>query len=67
MANILAPFGFADSRRLGAAPNYQLSYRLIKSTNTTPIYYGDPVQIETGTTGTSDGYISRRSPPQHWP
>ena len=62
MANILAPFGFADSRRLGAAPNYQLSYRLIKSTNTTPIYYGDPVQIETGTTGTSDGYIKQAVP-----
>lgn len=62
MANTLAPFGFADSRRLGAAPNYQLSYRKIISTNTTAIYYGDPVTIETGTTGLSDGYIKQAAP-----
>jgi hypothetical protein len=44
-----APFGFADSHRLGAAPNYQMSRRWIFANNATPIYAGDPVvQLSTG-------------------
>ena len=51
MANTFAPFGFAESHRLGAAPNYQLggARRWILATNNTPIYFGDPViQLATG-------------------
>ena len=49
MANVSAPFGFADSHRLGAAPNYQISRRWISPSNPTPIYQGDPiVQLSTG-------------------
>jgi hypothetical protein len=49
MANVLAPFGFADSHFLGGAPNYQMSRRWILPANTTPIYKGDPVvQLSTG-------------------
>jgi hypothetical protein len=47
--NTLAPLGFADSHRLGAAPNYQLSRRWISPSNPTPIFQGDPiVQLSTG-------------------
>ena len=58
MANAFAPFGFAESHRLGAAPNYQLgaARRWILSTNTTPIYFGDPViQL-------SSGYVGQAAP-----
>lgn len=49
MANTRAPFGFADSHRLGAAPNYQQSRRWVSPSNPTPIYHGDPVvQLSTG-------------------
>ena len=47
--NQLAPFGFADSHRLGAAVNYQMSRRWISPSNPTPIFSGDPVvQLSTG-------------------
>ena len=49
MANANAPFGFADSHRLGAAVNYQMSRRWILATNPTPIFTGDPVvQVSSG-------------------
>lgn len=54
--NVLAPFGFADSHRLGAAVNYQMSRRWINPANATPIYSGDPiVQLSTG-------FIAQASP-----
>ena len=56
MANINAPFGFADSHRLGAAVNYQMSRRWISATNPTPIFTGDPiVQLSTG-------YVAQAAP-----
>src|SRR5271154_3611448 len=56
MANVLAPFGFAETARLGAAPNYQMSRRWIAPANTTAIYFGDPiVQLSTG-------YITQATP-----
>ena len=49
MANVLAPFGFAETQRLGAAPNYQMTRCWISPSNATAIYFGDPVtQINTG-------------------
>lgn len=54
--NVLAPLGFADSHRLGAAPNYQIARRWISPSNPTPIFQGDPVvQLSTG-------YIAQASP-----
>ncbi len=45
MANVQATFGFKHIGYLsGAGPDYQLATRLIQSTNTTKIYFGDPVQ-----------------------
>jgi hypothetical protein len=49
MANVNAPFGFADSHRLGAAVNYQMSRRWIYAGNGTAIFTGDPIiQLQTG-------------------
>lgn len=57
MANTNAPFGFADSHRLGAAVNYQMAKRWISASNPTPIYTGDPIiQLSTG-------YIAQASAP----
>jgi hypothetical protein len=51
-----APFGFADSHRLGAAVNYQMSRRWILATNPIPIFSGDPIaQLTTG-------YIAQAAP-----
>jgi hypothetical protein len=58
MANNNAPFGFAESHRLGAAVNYQISRRWINASNPTPIYFGDPVIMTPGTAGTG-GYIQQ--------
>jgi hypothetical protein len=56
MPNPNAPFGFADSHRLGAAVNYQMSRRWILATNPTPIFTGDPiVQL-------SSGYVAQAAP-----
>ena len=56
MPNSNAPFGFADSHRLGAAVNYQMSRRWISASNPTPIFTGDPiVQLSTG-------YIAQATP-----
>lgn len=58
MANVFAPFGFAESHRLGAAPNYQIggTKRYIATNNANPIYFGDPViQI-------SSGYVAQAVP-----
>ena len=58
MANVFAPFGFAESHRLGASPNYQMggAKRWILSTNANPIYFGDPViQL-------ASGYVAQATP-----
>lgn len=44
MANVQAQFGFRHIGFLsGGAPDYQQATRLIQSTNTTKIFFGDPV------------------------
>lgn len=65
MSNTAAKFGFKHIGFLpGSAPDYQLSTRLIASSNTTSIYFGDPVAkvantqyiaAQTVTTATVDG------------
>ena len=58
MANVFAPFGFAESHRLGAAPNYQMgaAKRYILPGNANPIYFGDPVITQ------SSGYVAQAAP-----
>lgn len=53
MPNTNAAFGFRVYRGMGADPTYELSVRLIKSDNTTAIFFGDPV------TNLNTGYITR--------
>jgi hypothetical protein len=66
MSNTLAPFGFAESNRLGAAPNYQMATPNIATTNSTAIYQNDPVQWATGTTGLGTGYIKQATSLLSW-
>jgi hypothetical protein len=55
MANTNAPFGFRQYSGTGSAPTYEQVQMSIASTNSTAIYYGDPVaQLSTG-------YISTNS------
>jgi hypothetical protein len=53
MPNTNAPFGFRVYRGMGATPTYEQSVRLVKSDNTTAIYFGDPVS------NLDTGYIAR--------
>ena len=53
MANTDAPFGFRQYRGLGSAPTYEQSVLLIKSDNSTAVYFGDPVS------NLNTGYITR--------
>jgi len=49
MANTFAPFGFAETSKLGGAVNYQMMTRKIASGNSSPIFFGDPVvSLNTG-------------------
>jgi hypothetical protein len=67
VSNTNAPFGFVPYRGNGAAPTYELATRLIKSDNTTKIFYGDPViplntgyidQMSTGGTVRCEGIFA---------
>lgn len=57
MANTFAPSGFSQYQGTGSAPTYEQTQAAIISTNTNPIYFGDPVMMAAGTTGLSSGYI----------
>jgi len=52
VADSNAPFGFRQYSGNGSAPTYEQVEVLIKSNNTTAIFFGDPV------IGTNDGYIT---------
>jgi hypothetical protein len=57
MANTFAPYGFLQAQGgAGGAPTFAQSTRRIASTNTTPIFTGDPVQP---VTSTATGYITQ--------
>jgi hypothetical protein len=53
MANTNAPFGFRQYSGTGTTPSYEQIQVLIKSDDTTKIFFGDPV------IGTSAGYITQ--------
>ena len=59
MANTFAPFGFRQLQGTGASPTYEQTQMAIASGNTTPIFFGDPVVMQAGTTGLSTGYINQ--------
>lgn len=64
MANTNAPNGFSQYSGTGSVPTYEQVQMAIAATNTTPIYFGDPVVQATGTTGLGTGYIAQAAAPQ---
>lgn len=62
MANVFAPFGFAQRSGTGSSPTYEQVVLPIASTNATPIFFGDPVVQATGTTGLPTGFIQQAPP-----
>ena len=61
MANTNAPFGFSQYYGgAGGAPTFAQSALRIASSNTTPIYTGDPVMPVTSPS--TNGYITQASP-----
>lgn len=60
MANTNTPFGFAQYQGgAGGAPTFAQTARRIASSNTTAIYFGDPVMP---VVSTANGYITQASP-----
>ena len=59
MANTFAPFGFRPTSTSNGPMNFRISARRIASTNTTPIYKGDPVSPDIGP---ANGYIEKTVP-----
>lgn len=60
MANTNAPFGFSQYfGGAGGAPTFGMSELRIADTNTTAIYFGDPVMP---VVGTATGYITQGAP-----
>jgi len=64
MANTNAPNGFSQYSGTGSVPTYEQVQMAISSSNTTPIYFGDPVVQATGTTGLGTGFIAQAAAPQ---
>ena len=64
MANTNAPNGFSQYSGTGSVPTYEQVQMAIAATNTTAIYFGDPVVQATGTTGLGTGFIAQAVPSQ---
>ena len=59
MANTFAPNGFQQYTGTGSLPTYEQVVASISSSNTTNIFFGDPVTQAAGTTGVGTGYITQ--------
>ena len=59
MANTFAPNGFQQYTGTGSLPTYEQVVASISSSNTTNIFFGDPVIQAAGTTGVGTGYITQ--------
>ena len=57
MANTYAPNGFSQYRGTGVTPSYEQVEGAIASTNTSPIFFGDPVTQAVNSTGIGTGYL----------
>jgi hypothetical protein len=57
MANTFAPNGFQQYQGTGSSPTYEQTQLAIASTNTAPIFFGDPVTQAANSTGVGTGYI----------
>ncbi len=59
MPNTFGPNGFQQYQGTGSSPTYEQTQLAISSSNTTPIYFGDPVQQSVSATGVGTGYIQQ--------
>jgi len=59
MPNTFAPNGFQQYSGTGSVPTYEQVVSSISASNTTNIFYGDPVIQAAGTTGVGTGYITQ--------
>ena len=59
MANTFAPNGFQQYTGTGSLPTYEQVVASISPSNTTNIFFGDPVTQAAGTTGVGTGYITQ--------
>jgi hypothetical protein len=59
MANILQANGFQQYQGTGVTPSFEQTQLAISTSNTTPIFFGDPVTQAAGTTGVGTGYITQ--------
>lgn len=59
MPNTFAPNGFSQYSGNGSAPTYEQVTAAIASSNTTPIFNGDPVVQAVNSTGIGTGYIQQ--------
>ena len=59
MANTLAPQGFLQTQGTGTTPSYEISQMAVSSSNTVPIFSGDPVMPAASTTGVATGYVTQ--------
>ena len=59
MANTFAPNGFQQYSGTGSVPTYEQVVSSISSSNTTNIFFGDPVIQAAGITGVGTGYITQ--------
>lgn len=63
MANTSAPNGFSQYQGTGTTPSFEITQLAIASTNTTAIYFGDPVSQAASSTGIGTGYITQAPAP----
>jgi len=59
MPNTFAPNGFQQYTGTGSLPTYEQVVASISPSNTTNIFFGDPVTQAAGTTGVGTGYITQ--------
>ena len=57
MANTFAPNGFSQYQGTGSLPTYEQTQLAISSSNTSAIFFGDPVTQAVGATGLGTGYL----------
>jgi hypothetical protein len=59
MANTSAPFGFSQYSGTGSMPTFEQVQMAISSSNTVPIFFGDPVVQAASATGIGTGFITQ--------
>lgn len=63
MANTSAPFGFSQYSGTGSAPTFEQVQMAISSSNTVPIFFGDPVVQAASATGIGTGFVTQAYAP----